>query len=126
VTNTWLAGLRLLAQSVRTPRYRAAPEALPKLNGAISILCPEDAALVRIAVAHAAGRPADETDFATLCGWGPNEFFAMSLLRARQARLRGNGPEAEDWYNRLFEEVREARDRDLDFLLDVEDRERGG
>jgi hypothetical protein len=117
VTNAWLAGLRLATQSIRTPCYRTVQTEIPNLDGDLSILCPEDAALVRIVVAHAARRPANEADFERLSGWGPDEFFAMSLLRARQARLRGFDREAADWYNRLFEE---AKDRGPNFLLDVQ------
>jgi len=120
--DSWLAGLRLVAQSVRTPRYRTPTPDLPRLpDEDISVLCPGDAALVRIAVAHAAGRPARETEFVTLSGWGREQFFAISLLRARQAGLLGHDPEASDGYNLLFQE---ARAGGPDFLLDVEAGER--
>jgi hypothetical protein len=122
-TDAWLAALRLAAQSVRTPRYRVAPRAVPKLpDEDISILSPEDAALVRIIVAHAAGCPADEAHFADLSSWGREQFFAISLLRARQARLKGNELEAREAYNRV---LREAMNGGPDFLLDVEAGERG-
>jgi hypothetical protein len=122
-TEAWLAALRLAAHSVRTPRYRVAPRAVPKLpDQDISILSPEDAALVRIIVAHAVGRPADEAHFTALSSWGREQFFAISLLRARQARLKGNNLEAREAYNRV---LREAMTGGPDFLLDVEAGERG-
>jgi hypothetical protein len=122
VTGAWLAGLRLVAQSIRTPRFRAAASARPKLPEAeISILRREDAALVRIAVAHAASQPAVRADFDAVGGWGHDQFFAIHLLRARQARLQGDDLVARAEYNRVFQE---ARDRGPDFLLDVEAGER--
>ena len=55
--DVWLAGLRLVTQSIRTPRFRVPPSLRPKLvDNEISILSREDAALLRTVVAHAAGR----------------------------------------------------------------------
>jgi hypothetical protein len=117
-TDRLLAGLRLAAQAVRTSRYRLASETIPKPpEEEFSILCPEDVALVRIAIAHASGCPADRVHFAALSGWGREQFFAMNLLRARQATLSGDDLEAGEWYNRVR---LEAITSGPDFLLDVE------
>jgi hypothetical protein len=121
-TDIWVAALCLAAQSVRTPRHRAEPPVLSRLEGSdIPVLCPEDAALVRITVAHGTGRPAAENDLAALSHWQAEQFFAINLLRARQARLQGNDLEARERYNQLFQD---AIAHGPDFLLDVEANER--
>ena len=64
---------------------------------------------------------ADEVDLAALAGWNREQFFAIHLLRARQARLQGDDLAAEEEYNRVLEE---AMARGPNFLLDVEAGER--
>lgn len=112
----WLSALRLVAESMRTPQ-RPVHGILHRLPEAdISILASEDAALARIGVAHAAGRPAASVHFAVLAACGRAQFFGISLLRARQARLEGNEVKASEAYDRA---LREAMASGPDFLLDV-------
>lgn len=125
VTDAWLTGLRVAAQSIRTPRYRITSKDVPDLDhNEVSVLCPEDAALIRVAVSLAQGRPARDSDFAVFAGWTNRQFFAINLLRARQSRLKKNESEARACYNRVLDEA--LLDRRLDFLIDVEASERMG
>ena len=121
-TDPWLACIQLTAHSMRAsqgPRVRRT-KAPSLTDPAPMVLRPEDEAIVRIARDHAAGRPADEAMFARLSGWKRDRFFAIRLLYARQARLKGRANEAAAEYTRLFEEASESGP---DFLLDVADAE---
>jgi hypothetical protein len=114
----WLAGLQLTANSIRVPQGRSALRTkVPALTDLVpAVLRPEDDALVRIAVAHAVGRAADETLLAFLAGWQRDQFFAIRLLRARQARLKGRADEAAVEYTHL---LNETNVEGPDFLLDI-------
>jgi hypothetical protein len=120
----WLAGLRLAAQSVRKAHFKVPRAKLPNLpEHEPGILHPADVSLVRIALMHAVGKAADESLFGALAGWGRGQFFAIRLLRARQARLRGRETQANGEYTALLQE---ALNGGPDFLLDVAAAENAG
>ena len=66
------------------------------------VLRPEDVRLVQLAVADAAGSADADALLATFAGWGPGEFFAIGLFRARAAVRAGRGREAGEEYDRLM------------------------
>ena len=116
--SSWLKGLRFLAGYVREPwlRVLAATRAPTLIEPAPLVLRRAEENLIRIATLQAQGDDVPAGLWAPLAGWQSDEFFAIGLLRARQARLEGRTEGARREYCELWER---ARDRGPDFLLDV-------
>ena len=122
IRGTWIAAARHAGHSIRAAGGRgpgATPPRLPLLSPCV--LRPEDVALLRVTTAQGRGESAPEDAWALLRHWQPGQFFAIRLLRARQARLQGQIDEARAEYDRLLAEV---LDRGPDDLLDVVTKER--
>jgi hypothetical protein len=76
----------------------------------------EDEDLLRLIVLQAAGQESASQLWERIKNWPPERFFAIRLLRARQAALEGRTNEAREEYNRLLEET---TTKGKNFLLDI-------
>jgi len=95
----WIDAVRLAARFVRQPWY-GRPNSLIEfdLTGtAPSVLCLEDAALIRVLVGIATGRGEPERHWPLVAGLPEGYFYALPLLRARYARYVGS-PTADEEY----------------------------
>jgi hypothetical protein len=120
VVGPWTAVARLAAgyvRSVRT-RERQASAHARELDRAPApqVLRPEDEDLLRLVVAQAAGQKTASRLWERIKDWPPERFFAIRLLRARQAVLEGRTTEARQEYDRLLQE---AMTKGQDFFLDI-------
>ena len=90
----WIDGIRFAGQYLRNP---VTAGIAPDLGGRVpTVLFPDDAALVRFAVALAANNPAMHDDWPKL--GGADAFFGMPLLRARYYRRIGDKDRAAHEY----------------------------
>jgi hypothetical protein len=124
VSSRWRDALRFAASYLRTPWVRPLRRDVPCLEEeAPTILREEETALLRLVCTQAAGGAAAARSLLSrLDGWGRDQFFAIRLLRARQARLDGRDADARLEYDCLLEE---ATAHGPNFLLDVVAEERG-
>lgn len=120
VVGPWAAAARLAAGYVRGVRTR---ERKASAHGreldrspAPQVLRPEDEDLLRLVVAQAAGQKTASRLWERIKDWPPQRFFAIRLLRARQAVLEGRTTEARQEYDRLLQE---AMTKGQDFFLDI-------
>jgi hypothetical protein len=124
VVGPWAAAARLAAayvRSVRT-REREATAHARELDRAPApqVLRPEDEDLLRLVVAQAAGHKTASRLWERIKNWPPERFFAIRLLRARQAVLEGQTTEARQEYDRLLQEaMTKAMTKGQDFFLDI-------
>lgn len=115
----WLDVLSFVADHVRTAWVKKArkrkPPALPRSSP--TILRRNELDLIRLGYFQAVGAATESASLlARFNGWTRDDFFAIRLLRARQARLEGRDEDARREYRHL---VDEASSNGPDFLLDV-------
>ena len=115
----WLPALtfaasRITSSGLRPQDGRAVPEAdLPRPP----LYRERDADLVRIVLHQAAGQAKASADLlARFQGMTPEEFYAIDLLRLRQARLKGRKPDAERLHRSCLDW---AREKDHTILLHI-------
>jgi hypothetical protein len=99
----WIDAVRFAARFLRQP-WHGRPNSLNEfdLTGtAPSVLCPDDAALIRVLVGIATGRGEPEQHWPLVAGMPDGYFYALPLLRARYARYVGS-PTADEEYTRAW------------------------
>jgi len=116
--SSWLKGLQFLASYVREPRLRVlSATGVPTLIEPVPLVFRRaEENLVRIGTLQARGDDVPASLWGPLTGWQSDDFVAIGLLRARQARREGRTEDAEREYHKLFEQ---AKEQGPDFLLDV-------
>lgn len=115
----WLEYLEFAARFLRTPwceladRSHVPSESLPVLT----ILRPDHAALIKLMICQATGRILAAAEIISeFAAWSSDEFFAIDLLRARQARLESKAKVSAAFYNQA---LTKARQDGPDFLLEL-------
>jgi hypothetical protein len=105
--DAWLQAVGFAVSYVRTPwRQPLSPENVPTLGQqAPTIFQPADADLLRFITAQARGENPSGPFAESLGQRGTEWFFAVQLLRARQARWSGRLLEARSQYERLLEQT---------------------
>lgn len=114
----WIEAVRFLGKVIRLPgrgngvtkEMTALPVNYPQ------VLRQEDVTLLRIPMAQAQDSNLARLLLAQLQNWSSDQFYAIGLLRARQAKLDGQIEIADTEYARLFEQ---AESNGPDELLDV-------
>jgi hypothetical protein len=115
----WIDAVRFATGFVRRQWHgRANPEIRLDLTAAAPIvLCPEDAALLRILVGIATGRGEPERHWPLVAELPEGYFYALPLLRARYARYVGS-PTTDEEYAGAWAAFLTGTAADID-LLDV-------
>ena len=114
----WIEAVRLLGKMVRSPSSgrETIPMATPLPETFPQVIRQEDVTLLRIAVSQAQDGELARQLLSRLQDWTPDQFCAIGLLRARQARADGRVGVAFAEYDRLFVQAKAAGP---DELLDI-------